>query len=313
MDHRDTFHHLVSSSKSLDEPPKRSSTASVVQFLLDYAHNHQPLGTQAAWRLSPKVEREIEAAAGFRPPGGWAHLTGLLAGTRHLKAKHDGFILLEKVDPRDLTDSQLQVELVEAMTRKLVPPATAASIFIALGIHPAWGLRLAWEVQNASRGDAWAAIPPMGELLSAEGLEPARKAVFVFIALTVGVLERLQPHQSYTVDAFASVLEDVVSFARSVGKCRVKPGEDHLSCFLNDHGSNRRVIQVLARDLLDDVFVAAGVVRDVGDARFAVTSDALDSVQVDEMTKKERDAWLAAFLDSTTTESPCEASAIISS
>jgi hypothetical protein len=297
VEHRDTYNHLVEGAKPLQEQLEHSSTSTAIRFLLDYARRHT-LHTEAAWRLSSRVERELEAAAEYRPPGGWASLAGLLAGTGRLNAKRDKFILQPSAPFGGLSDREILIELAEAMTRKLVPPATAASIFIALGIHPAWGLRLAWEIQNAGRGEAMAANPPMEELLSAEGLEPARKAVFVFIALVVGILQKLEHQKSYAIDLFAAVLDDAVRFARSVGECHAEVTTDDLPCFLSDDSSvNRRVIQVLARDLLDDVFIPSGIVRDVGDGRFAVLSEGLDDVRVDEMDREQREEWMGAFLE----------------
>lgn len=206
----------------------------------------------------------------------------------------------------DTDNRQLEVELIEAFTRRLVPPATAASIFIAEGIHPAWGLRLAWEVQHGDRTQAGSARPPMGDVLPACQIEAVRKAVFVFIALVIGTLERLEPCNSYPVDALGDVLEEALLFARSVGQCNAEHhADDGLDIFIEEGTSNRRVMQVLARDLLDEVFTPAGVVRDVGDARFAVVSDVLGDIRVGKMGVDEHKEWLEAFLKPDEASSAC--------
>lgn len=306
MDHRTTFNRLIESTKTLDQDLEPASTVDAVWALLDFARSREVLHIEAAWRLSSKLERELEAEAGFRPPAGWASLAALLAGTSYLEANRDGFVLAEPLSPAEVDDRQLQVALVEAFTRKLVPPATAASIFIAEGIHPAWGLRLAWEVQHGDRAQAGAARPPMGEVLPARQLEAVRKAVFVFVTLIIGALKRLELMKSYPVDALGDVLEEALLFARSVGQCNAESyPADGLDIFIAEGTSNHRVMQVLARDLLDEVFIPAGVIRDVGDARFAVVSDVLGDIRVDKMGVDEHKEWLEAFLKPDGTSAAC--------
>lgn len=306
MEHREAYNHLVQSALPLDEELEPASMMAAVQFLLDYARRHQPLRTEAAWRLSAKVERALEAAARFRPTGGWANLVGLLAGTDYLQAKRDGFVFKKMPAHDHLSEKKLHVDLVEAMTTQLVPPATAASIFIALGIHPAWGLRLAWEVQNGHHKGGWTSNPPMGDVLPVEQIEPARRAVFIFVALVIGVLDRLETKKSYMMDAFAAVLEEAIQFARAVGECQEETVADEgLPCFLDGSTSNRRVMQVLARDLLEDVFIPAGVIRDVGDGRFAVAASVFGDVRIDKMDSDAPGEWFEAFLTAEGAPSTC--------
>lgn len=299
MEHRSSFVHLIEDAKPLTQRPENQSITRAAKALLEFAKSMGTLEVEAAWRLASNVERRIEAEAGFSPPGGWSRLSALLAGTKYLRATKRGFVIAPATFDNDLGDEKLHKELVEAMTLQLVPPATAASIFIALGIHPAWGLRLAWEVQHRDRPAASTTRPTMCEWLPAEALEPIHKGVFVFISLVIGILARLRCDQSYATQRLGDVIEDAARFARQIAEENmVDIDPEHFNPLLEGADSNRRITDVLTRDLLEGVFLPAGVVRDVGDGRFVVVADIFGDVRVDNIDHSEREGWFERFLSS---------------
>lgn len=105
------------------------------------------LECEAAWRLQPHVadalEREADTDVDVR------ELTHLASGTSLLKATKHSFERL--AEPSDLPEpEELQQQLFDAFRTHLVPPSLSASTFIMLSIHPAWGLRIAYDRAKAA-------------------------------------------------------------------------------------------------------------------------------------------------------------------
>jgi hypothetical protein len=132
---------------SLDTTPEATLKGALLA-LLHFALSRGPLSTHSAWRLSPDAARQLEHQTHIRPAGGWASLCGLAAGS-FLKATNDAFVPACSPETiESLDESEIRCRLLEAFTKKLIPPSAASGLFILLGIHPAWGLRVAHAVND---------------------------------------------------------------------------------------------------------------------------------------------------------------------
>lgn len=85
------------------------------------------------------------------PEGGWAGCAALFAACGLFAGIHEQYVARLDVETfriRFASAEQLQLAMIEAWTRALVPPQLAASFFLLLGIHPAWALRFAGSVHT---------------------------------------------------------------------------------------------------------------------------------------------------------------------
>lgn len=253
---------LLESSTELHHPLESFAVKDHVHALLEHAHEQGELPTEAAWRLAPLEERKLVDRYG-EIPGTWSSLCGLAAGAGILQAKRHYFVPTMSLEELDAMSQQdLQVQLIEALTCRLVPPQVAASLFIALNIHPAWGLRLAYGVQNTGEHR----IEPMDTMFDADHVEMLAGVVFGLIETIWGIIDGLVAERSYSRRAFGAAIAAAVEEARQEA-----PGvQTGVSMFLETGLRHTTVVDVLATELVDDVLIPAGVVGEGGQGRVAL-------------------------------------------
>jgi hypothetical protein len=276
MSAKTSISRLHESGRPVESVKQHESILPAVEVVLRRVRQHGRLRTKAAWRLHPDEVRHLENLTGLSPSGGWSALIALLAGTDYLVAERSEFVAGEPLEATAGEDD-MRLALVEAFTLRLIPPQTAASVFMALGIHPAWGLRLAWEVQH--RGDEEEPPPALG-VLPMVGLERVREVVSTFVFTIVETLRALESGRSYSITALTGVVEDAVLFARRAVLEEPTGDHGHIPMFLEMDTSRTRLPTILTRDLFDDVLVPSGSACDLGGQRFCVFEGVLDRVRV---------------------------------
>lgn len=283
------------------------------------AHGMQAgmLATECAWQLAPRVSRQLEKAYPTTPPGGWARLASLAAGCGILRPRHEGFEpVMEVGQVTALDEAVLRRMLGEAFSCRLVPPASAAGLFIMLGVHPAWALWVSHDVHrrqmaNLARATLGAAGMGVDALGAAPGwrdttiFEPhvgacVQEAIFLAIAVLVATLRNLDSTQAYSVDAFARLVRAACQFAHSAARQRLKHAPPRgLAPFLNGDGdaNDPRARDFAAIDLLDTVLLPAGIAQRFDDGSFRVFAHALQDVRVHTMgvdEQGEKLTWMLA-------------------
>jgi len=274
--------------------------------LLDHAGAEGKLPLEGAWRLDAEAGRRLEEATGFVPAGGWRGLASLAAGSGVLSASREAFeanLAVERL--RNWSDDEATRRLSEAFTRRLVPPTTAAGLFIMLGLHPAWGVHLAHRSHRRFDEDGTVDLPEREEthreeLFDCTCYEVVEEAVFGAVAAIVGALRELEPDQSYPLDALAGLIEAVCRAARRRAEDkRPEPGWPGLSPFVdlrNEGRSNWRVIDFTTSDLIDAFLVPAGAAHRFNDGTFCVAPGAFDELRVAGMEPEAQDEELMRLL-----------------
>lgn len=274
--------------------------------LRDRTLSEDGLATEAAWRLAPVEARRLEDACGYRPPGGWSALAALACGCDVLQARRDQFVVspnAPEIFAWDETTARRQ--LLQAFTRRLVPPSAAAGLFILVGLHPAWGLHLAHRLHLDHHGEGPAPGEPgwRDESLFPEPIfEVTRRALFGVVAAVLATLRRLDATRSYSVDALGSLVLAACRHARDEIRSGAKRADaGGLPVLLDAAGgvadTAYRARDFATSDLLDAVLVPSGVARRFDDASFWVAVDVLDAALVDGWDADDQDmqlSWLLA-------------------
>ena len=276
--------------------PLRAAAASSPPQLLGFAralmHHAEELGElslQSAWRLHrAHEERLTDRAGGLTPPGGWHGLASALSGTPLLHMGEDGFKPLGEPDSVELwTEAELKRALVESFTLYLVPPTTAAGYFLLLGLHPAWGLRIAHEARGtlgAPEGDE----EPEAETIYDQDLFPAQHltviahAVFASLSAILEALRTLDPDRAYRLSHMANLILEATRYARALiaqgtntsHERALEPFIDHVTRHLAD--PQPRAVEFTTVDLFDHYLVPAGVAERFNDHTFRVWPSAID-------------------------------------
>lgn len=252
--------------------------------VFDLATRRELLPVEAAWRLDSRIARELTQDTGHTPAGGWSAFVGLLAGAQVLKATHDGFEPLgdpAKMPAFENVDTAKTL-LAETFTVRLIPPASAAGLFILLAIHPAWGLRVAHNLhsdQGLDTAGAWK-DDSLFDADTADRLRMYVSSAVYLILQTLVVKSNEANGGSVSTDEFSTTL--VGELSRLHGKA-VKsfaddpaPGLDPLMSSGPLEG-NYRVLDFVTSDLLDGWLVPAGLVERDNKGGFVVTEPKLIS------------------------------------
>ena len=261
------------------------------------------LRAEGVWRLDRGEALQLDREGDRRPCGGWRALCSLAVGTGLLRAEEDAFV----PGPRE-TESfgggdECRRQLVESFTRWLIPPATAAGMFLAMGIHPLWGLRLARRLHS----DA-----PMlegsiedwrdEELLPEADLAELRKGVFASLSIIFSGLRRLRTDERYGQPGLIGFIGEALAFGRE----QIESSGQGLDVLIDDIGEPKKAIsrsrEFAAREIFDAVLVPAGVMRRYDDDTFAIDSTLLQNVQVGHLGKDAQRTWFQCFL----VDHPCE-------
>lgn len=306
-----TYLELVENGRPMEKTPEPPALEVAILQLLEHAYRVDQLPVEGAWRLSSRVSRTLERRHETSPPGGWAALAGLACGSGVLCAMREGFgpeLSIEEV--AKWSPEHTRRLLLEAFTRLLVPPASAAGLFILLGLHPAWGLRVAHGT-HAERRSEFTGRPSENiepgwrdqTIFPERTAEVVEEAIFSSIAAIVATLRKLSPERRYPVDALASVVDEACQFARqSALQDRDEAAEPGLSPFLDrPEGAgghrNHRALDFVTVDLLDTLLVPAGSARRFDDGTFCIFEDALEGVRVGDWEAEEQEVkltWLLA-------------------
>lgn len=277
--------------------------------LLEFADDRGELGLEGAWRLDAGVGRELEEATGFVPSGGWRGLASLAAGCGVLSASRETFE--PRLGPDEVADwsaGESTRRLLESFTRRLVPPTTAAGLFIMLGIHPAWGVHLAHRSHRRFGGDEVDLPDREGsehrDLFDETTSEVVGRTVFETVGALVATLRALEPEQTYPLDAFSALVSSICEAARREAVAeKPEEGWPGLAPFVDLESEGRskwRVIDFTTSDLIEAFLVPSGAAHRFNDGTFCVAPGAFDEVRVGPMGPDEQDSVLMRLL----TDSP---------
>lgn len=271
-----------------DEP--RSPRRAMVD-LMTYAEGANRLEVAGPWRLAPAEARRIESTLGYSPVGGWARLVSLAAGTGALAATMHGFYPKQTVRAwQDRSEAEVRAALAEGFSRFLVPPAAAAGLFVALQMHPLWGLRVA-KSQGGAGEDVFNELDE--HVFSPDDLEIAEYATFGTIAGFFAGLAALRPGLAYPLDAVAPFFAACATTSMQMARDAWERGASPIDVFGPPLENAMGASSVLgtASEILESVLVPAGLVRHLEDGRFVV-HDVLSQVRVGGFTPAERVSWL---------------------
>ena len=247
---------LLEAARPPTNPLQLQSPFGALVDLVELADERGLLESAHPWELAPSVCRKLEERSTHQPAGGWARLVGLAAGTGLLEASGDGFVVQMRAEELPGGPDGTRRELVEAFTTRLIPPAAAAALYVALDVHPLWGLELGREVGSTCVDTGPVTAP------SRKALPVVKELVFGTLAGLLTSLRCLNPSARYPVDALGDVLW------WSAVRARELAGADQfraigLPIFGEGSPAQRRMLttRLAISDLLDFVFVPAGVAR----------------------------------------------------
>jgi hypothetical protein len=250
-----------------------------VAALLEYAAAN-PLDTEGAWRLSSETCRTLTQHTGATPRGGWAALAGLCAGP-FLNARARDFEPNPGVELP--SEPQLRAMLLNSFTRNLIPPSAAAGLFLILGIHPAWGLRLAHQFtgEDAPPAKGWSNT----EVFPPENFDVLADATFGFISDLLAQLRSLDAWTRYPLDELGKLIRELAIKGHSTIERR-RTANTGVPQLVSEHDlSNHRIRDCVSSDLLDSVLIPAGAARTFEDRTFCLVPNALEGVDVPESVK----------------------------
>ena len=260
-----------------------------------HLEEHDELRTESVWRLHRATAAALSLRGAPRPPGGWRAFCSLLAGTGFLSTRDDAFLPGPELHcPWTRDEVAASRHLLESFTRFLIPPAAAASLFLSMGVHPLWGLRLARR-----RHDDAAFLPAMEgwkdeSLFGDEGLSELRKAVFAALSLLVASLRRLDAEHRYSLDALTGLIAQALRY----GARQIEDPGGPVPIVIQDlqHGVAARTLELAARELLDSVLIPAGLLRRLDDDTFLLFASSLEELQVGHLGADAQRTWLQCFL-----------------
>ncbi len=298
----------------MDEQAPATDPQIAIMHLLAYAGANHKLPCDVPWRLDQKAVRELERTSGMRPTGGWRELCSLAAGARYFSATGDAFLPITTLEDviYDTTET-LRTKLLESFTIHLAPPSSAASLFLLMGIHPVWGLRLAYathqqdqEISRTMRfGERDESIFPLSTL------QTLQSCVYGMMACMVAAFRKLDPQQSYSIDALAGLLDAIGQHTRRKIEVNLKRNNvASLPVFLSEDlwedelksQSHQRSVEITTRNYIEQIFVPAGAMRRFDDGTFAVFEGAFDAIQVGKLNDAAQNKVFSQFLSDLTGE-----------
>lgn len=305
METMERYLELTENGRPRNDDPEQPRVRQTLVALVNYARQHDGLALEGAWRLESEVARELTERAEYVPAGGWRAAASLAAGTGVLETTRTSFEpAIERAEIANWKPGEATRRLLEAFTCRLVPPTTAAGLFILLGIHPAWGVHVAHRAhrrfgppESKSGGTP---APDEKEKLFPDGLfEVVDRAVFDVVSVLVAGLRRLDPSEAYPVDALSGFVDAVCTFCRKRGKraiSEVPLGAVEPFVDLDRRSANWRVIDFTTADLIDAFLVPAGAAHRFNDGSFSVVPGAFEGVRVGEGEPAEQSEALTAAL-----------------
>ncbi len=303
----DALTQTLARQRPLPKPLQTPETTHDALAIVELIQAQGPLATLTPWRIHPRVAHALEQRTGHAPPGGWEGLVGLLAGAGVLRVEHDG--VYAACSPQDLFlwgGGALRTRMLEALTRQLIPPQAAAGLMMMIGLHPAWGLRLAHEAHVEELQGPLRRVSALEDPVRfpRAGLDAAREGVFGALAATLEALRALPASRCFPIDSFAGVFEA----ACAMGRALMRERWDHRACegavpllveqlIMTGPKARARACEHLSADLLDHWLVPAGVAHRMQDHTFALVSDALPgSLRLHGLGRLDQLDWLDRLL-----------------
>ena len=279
---------LLESARPADDLPRPRPPGEALARLVEFADRGAVLSTdvEQKWELEPHVCRQLEDELGPIPSGGWSRVVSLAAGAGVLYVTGDAFVPV--AGPQWIADHEdgFCRRMVEAFTCRLIPPAAAAVLYASLDVKLIWGLEMGRAVGSSE--PAAPAVTAPGE----SGLPIVQELIFGTLTGLVTALRCTDVDARYPVDALGNVLWAAACAASDdSGALTARPGG--LPVF-GDHGMVARramITRPAISDLLDLVFVPAGVVRRDDSGWFVVNPQALADVQIGHWSIAEQIAW----------------------
>ena len=287
------FMDLLTFTQPLPHQGERAAPRAAARGLLEAAHEQAILDLHGPWHLHPACASALSRQHGITPPGGWSALAGVMAGATLLAVREQGFVPLMTLDTFDaLSDTEIDRMLIESLAIRLVPPTTAAGLFLTLGLHPAWGLRLANEIHRAvaesehtDRDDGAPEIMQgvdTARLFARATLGVVERGVFRTISAILEVCRALEGRQAYSTGMFAHVVLDICERARAqMTEERGARRDGELELFFdaivghNEFETTRRALDIVVSDLFDRFLVPIGAVRRFDDQSFCIWPEAI--------------------------------------
>jgi len=302
---RNNLVELHDTGRELEQPIEATAIRQWLIDLLEYTHAEGMLSVEGMWRLDSRYARRLTQRTGDTPAGGWAGLAACASGGGILRAKREGLVAdMSVCDLVEWTEADARRHLLESFTERLVPPAVAAGLFILIGIHPAWGLRIAHRAHEKSRdrGEKTPA-PEKGwtdETLFPQAIADAgHDAVFGAIAAMVGILRSLEGNKRYDIGALSNLLSSICGGIREEVErsAELSDGLDLFPVMRKSGGAaNCRCLDFCMTDLLDGWLVPAGAAQRFNDSTFAVRPQALEDLSIGGMEGEEVEGWFRTLL-----------------
>jgi hypothetical protein len=254
------------------------------RLLIAHAREHGPLPLLGAWRLHPAHSRLLERKGYGAPLGGWAALAGVLADTPLMQINDEGFVALIAQPELDaMSDEDIQRALIEALTVRMVPPCTAAGLFILMGINPIAGLHLARIIHNSLPAEAGRHTPEqldqLRDRLVLQHVAALAICFFGAISLVQQLLATLDPARCYPTEQLTHALLAICKHQRAQLEraCDVTQRAQIFSPKKHEFDEDtlvERVLDFTVIDLLDGFLIPAGLARRIEGGLFCVTTAA---------------------------------------
>ena len=292
------FIDIIESGRDSSNEFDAEEVARGVDDLVCRCRANEVLEVEGVWRLDRGETLALERETDRRPPGGWRALCALAVGTGALKARDNGFVCGPRAsDAWSDRPTMVRRRLLESFTRWLIPPSTAAGLFLAMGVHPLWGLRLARRLHvDAPMIEEPAEGWRDEELMPEADLASLRKGVFAALSVIVGGLRRLDGDRRYGLESLTGVVGEAIGFGRD----QIVTTGEGLDVLIEDIGepekARARSLEFAARELFDAVLVPAGAMRRYDDETFGVDPEVFADIRVGLLGTDAQRSWFQCFL-----------------
>lgn len=253
----------------------KKNILSIHEFLSSKEDDELPV--ESPWRLDADVEAELRKEIGVRPPGGWTKFLSLAAGN-FFKASKSGFSPTKtEAEVGEMDARQVEKRLIEGFTKKLIPPKTAAGLFLVLRLHPSYGIRVSYRAQrkygdkDVSSDDA----RPSDEIV-----ERAYDYVFGVLGGTFDFLAQLNVGETYELTDFRDTFSEIVD-SRQLDLDGLDVEDEKITFGLGEDKATQ-IEDFVIDDLIHSVLYPAGVIETSQLATFELTSDVFQDIDIAE-------------------------------
>lgn len=252
--------------------------------LLELAHSTGgKLPCSSAWQLDGHIA-QVMAQRGHRAPeGGWGPCIALLAAAGIFHSEEGGFVACltpEAFLTRFASPGDVQRVMIEAWTRALVPPTLAAGLFLLLGLHPYWGLKVAGSVHTTlvQHEPLMAHQPHKRCDFDDPTVVSLTRIVFDLIEGTLSALRGLDGHTLYSEEVLGESLWPHV--LRAIKRLRalhaeLPPGKLGLFYQETDLLVTRERLFLWCGELMHELLLPTELATRLPDGRFCVHHDVL--------------------------------------